>query len=172
MDARPSSGVIAGAAAAGVEDRASRGSGRWKTDLTRSISDGPDADRELVLAEVRRPNATSKAEKTPTQPPDAGIWSGADISSRYSARTVGAGVTGGNSATPPGVIAARRPRPACATAGSVDITTATPNATATAPARSMYLAAPNAFISCQLLRRPRTLLRPRRVGTYGTGIHA
>ena len=86
----------------------------------------------------------------PTKPPDSGAGSGADISSEFCADAAGILVPiRGNNPTPVGVIAARWPRPACATAGCADIATATPNASAKAPARSMYLAAPNAVISCQ-----------------------
>src|SRR6185312_12475385 len=118
------------------------------SDRNSSISERPGADRELVLDEGRRPNATSRAEMAPTQPPDAG--SGADISSEFCADAAGILVPiRGNNPTPVGVIAARWPRLACATAGCADIATATPNASAKALARSMYLAAPNAVISCQ-----------------------
>ena len=61
--------------------------------------------------------------------------------------------TSAGSRSRPGATIRRRgrsasPRLACATGGCADIATATPNASANAPARSMYLAAPNAFISC------------------------
>ena len=85
------------------------------------VTPAPDDDRELALADGRHPNATRMAETTPIQPPDADIWSGADISVAI----------GGNVPTP-----------------VADIAIA-PNASAKAPARSMYLAAPNASISCQ-----------------------
>src|SRR4029079_12471907 len=133
-------------AVTGAGDR----SGSPNSDRNSSISERHGADRELVLDEGRRRNATSRAEMAPTKPPDAGAGSGADISSESCADPAGILVPiRGNNPTPVGVIAARWPRPACATAGCADIATATPNASAKAPARSMYRAAPNAVISCQ-----------------------
>jgi hypothetical protein len=76
------------------------------------------------------------AETTPNQPPDADTWSGADIFIAI----------GGNVPTLVGAIS---PRLAGAIGGSADIAIATPNASAKAPARSMFLVAPNAFISYQ-----------------------
>ncbi len=52
--------------------------------------------------------------------------------------------------TPVGLIPARSPRVAWATSGSADIAIATPNASAKAPARPMYLANPNALVSCHV----------------------
>jgi hypothetical protein len=83
-----------------------------------------------------RPNAARMPDMTPTQPP------GAD--------TCISGGLAGKSATLLGLIPARSPRLARATSGSVDIAAATPNASASAPAPSMYFAAPNAFISCHV----------------------
>jgi hypothetical protein len=56
----------------------------------------------------------------------------------------------GNNPTPVGVIPARSPRVAWATSGSADIAIPTPNASAKAPARPMYLANPNALVSCHV----------------------
>jgi hypothetical protein len=88
------------------------------------------------------------AETTPTQPPDADMWSDADISVAI----------GGNVAMPVGAIS---PRLAWAISGSADIAIATPNASAKAPARSMYLVAPNAFISCQIPKFAEFALPPQ-----------
>jgi hypothetical protein len=124
---------------------------RRNTDRTSSIRGGPDGDREPVFAEVRRRSATTMPETTAIQPPDADILSCADIHWASCAVVARISVaTEGNVPTPVGVIPARSPRVAWATSGSADIAIATPNASAKAPARPMYLANPNALVSCHV----------------------
>jgi hypothetical protein len=89
LDAR----VLAGRVAV-ADDPSPR---RPNIDRNSPVSCRPDEDRDLALADGRRPNATRMAETTPTQPPDADMWSDADISVAI----------GGNVAMPVGAISPR-----------------------------------------------------------------